>query len=501
MSQTRSARGSRIARFGRAAIMLICGGVLVLLAVELVLAQSPEPSVAQPVASPTTAVTAAPSTGQPGTPPPGASPAGSLAPLDGNSCYQCHLSVDADQQAISEQWKGSVHGSAGIGCADCHGGDPTSDKVTVAMDPAHGFEGVPDRRETVAICGTCHSDVERMRAYQIPTDQYAKYRTSVHGQKLASAADTRVAICTDCHGVHDVKKASDPTSKVYPLNVPSLCASCHANANLMQSYDIPTDQYDIYKGSVHGEALLSRSDLRAPTCASCHGSHDAKPPQSNEVVNVCGKCHTATQALYEQSRHAELEVGPKCWTCHGTHDVVKPTEERFFHAEKPELVCSTCHNLADRTLLLNRDRFEKDADRRCDTCHHSASLLYSQAQGIYNALVRASTAFDRAVARIEEAASAGMIVTDADVLLTQSRTSLIQARAAVHTTKLTDVAVKADAAVVKATEAEAFAQSRLAESLFRRQAMVIVLALIAVTILALALLRRGLDHSYARRDS
>jgi hypothetical protein len=406
--------------------------------------------------------------------------------------------VDPDQQAIAESWKASVHGEAGIGCASCHGGDPTSDKVTVAMDPTHGFEGVPDRRETVAVCGTCHSDVERMRAYQIPTDQYAKYKTSVHGQKLLNAADTKVAICTDCHGVHDVKKASDPTSKVYPLNVPALCASCHANVDLMAPYGIPTDQLEVYKSSVHGEAVLSRSDLRAPTCASCHGSHDAKPPKSSEVVNVCGKCHTATQALYEQSRHAELEVGPKCWTCHGTHGVVRPSEERFFHPSPPELQCTTCHNLADRKLLLNADRFERDEDRRCDTCHHPASLLYSQAQGIYNSLSRAAKGFDDAEGKIEEAARAGMIVADADVVLTQAKTNLIQARAAVHTTKLTDVAAKADAAVAKAKEAQAFAEGRLAESLFRREAMVIVLALIAVTILALVLLRRQLDHSYER---
>ena len=48
--------------------------------------------------------------------------------------------------------------------------------------------------------------------------------------------------------------------------------------------------------------------------------------------------------------------------------------------------------------------------------------------------------------------------------------------------------------MAKAKEAQAFAESRLAESLFRRQAMVIVLALIAVTILALILLRRRLSH-------
>jgi hypothetical protein len=498
-------------RLLRATIILSCAALLAVFAVEAVLAESSGPSLPGPTASPAggqaSASPAIPSSPGPTRAPspapsspaaPVASPAGNLAPLDNNTCYSCHLSIDSDQQAIAQQWKAGVHGEVGIGCADCHGGDPTSDQVTVAMDPGGSFRGVPDRRETVEICGTCHSNVERMRAYQIPTDQYAKYRTSVHGQRLFGVADTKVAICTDCHGIHDIKKASDPTSKVYPLNVPALCAACHADANLMQGYDIPTNQYDIYKESVHGQALLDRSDLRAPTCASCHGSHDAKPPKSSEVVNVCGKCHTATQALYEQSRHAELEVGPKCWTCHGTHDVVQPSEARFFHPSPPELECSTCHNLADRTLLLNADRFASDGDRRCDTCHHPASLLYAQAQGIYNALSKANTSYEQALAKIDEAAGAGMLVADADVLVTQAKTSLIQARAAVHTTKLTDVAVKADAAVAKATEAQAFAEGRLAESLFRREAMVVVLVLIAVTILALVLLRRQLDHSYDR---
>ncbi len=129
----------------------------------------------------------------------------------------------------------------------------------------------------------------------------------------------------------------------------------------MEPYGIPTDQFAIYQNSVHGKALLLNQDMRAPTCASCHGSHDAKPPQSSEVVGVCGKCHTATQALYEESRHSKLDVGPKCWTCHGTHDVAQPDESRFFHPKPPEIDCTTCHNPSDRTLILNADRFTNDA--------------------------------------------------------------------------------------------------------------------------------------------
>jgi hypothetical protein len=340
-----------------------------------------------------------------------------------------------------------------------------------------------------------------MRQYQIPTDQYAKYRASVHGERLFGARDARVAICIDCHGSHDVKKASDPTAKVYPLNVPALCASCHADATYMEPYGIPTNQLAVYTDSVHGQALLGASDLRAPTCVSCHGSHDAKPPTSAEVVGVCGRCHTATQALYEQSRHAELAIGPKCWTCHGNHDVAQPDESRFFHPKPPSIDCTTCHDPVDRSLVLSADRFTDDADRRCDTCHHPDSLLYAQAEGIHGALDRAATAYAVAEARIDEAAAVGMIVSDADVELAGAKTDLIRARAAVHTTKLTDVASLADSAEAKAGSAQALADEKLAASLFRRAAMVVVLALILVNVGALVLIRRRLDHSYARASA
>ena len=263
----------------------------------------------------------------------------------------------------------------------------------------------------------------------------------------------------------------------------------------MEPYGIPTDQLEVYSKSVHGQALLDDQDLRAPTCASCHGSHGAKPPQSSEVVGVCGKCHTATQELYEQSRHARLAVGPKCWTCHGTHDVAKPDESRFFHPAPPEIDCTTCHNPGDRSLVLNAEKFTKDEDRRCDACHHEGSILYSQAQGIQGALAKANTAYHTAEDRIAEAAGAGMIVSDADVTLSESLTSLIRGRAEVHTTKLSAVAALTDEASAKAAEAQAFAEAKLQESTSRRQAMVVVVVLILITILALVLLRRDIHRA------
>lgn len=423
--------------------------------------------------------------------------------VDGeDGCAGCHAAIDDKQAEITAAWTESVHGAEKVGCADCHGGDPRSDSITVAMNERAGYIGIPSRKDTVGICGGCHSDANRMRPYGVATDQYSKYYTSVHGQRLLTAGDARVAICIDCHGVHDTKKASDPTADVYPLNVPDLCAKCHADADVMEPYGIPTDQFDVYKESVHGKLLLDEQDVRAPSCVSCHGSHAAKPPQASEVVDVCGKCHTATQELFSQSRHAEVPaVGPKCWTCHGTHDVTQPDESILLHeGELPDYLCATCHEPSTQALRLNVDQFENPADRRCDTCHHPASLIYTQVEAISEALIGAAEAYDRSELRIREAAALGMIVADAEVAAAEARTELIKARASVHTTKLTSISELSDAAVEKSAAATQLAQAKLDESLFRRQAMIVVIAIIILNVFVLMALRRALHASSGGTD-
>jgi len=412
-----------------------------------------------------------------------------------NQCFECHRALNHHQETIATAWQGSIHGKGGVTCADCHGGDPTSDRMGIAMDRTKGFIGTPSRVQTVGICGSCHADPARMGPYNLATDQFSKYWTSVHGQQLLAAGDTQVAICIDCHGSHDVKKASDPTAAVYPPNVPKLCASCHADAVKMERYGIPTDQYEIYAKSVHGVALLGNGDVRAPSCASCHGSHDAKPPTSASVVEVCGKCHTATQELYMQSRHSELSTAaPKCWTCHGTHDVAQPSEKLFFHEVLPEYQCFTCHDPVDRSLRIELDRFKAEADRRCDTCHHADSEIYAQVVAIAGSLSGAQGAFTSATSRIHDAASVGMTVGDANVTLSEAKTSLIKAQAAVHTTKLTIISASAAEARTKAESADAIALARLDESFFRRQAMVVVVALVVLNVVALILIRRRVER-------
>ena len=109
-------------------------------------------------------------------------------------------------------------------------------------------------------------------------------------------------------------------------------------------------------------------------------------------------------------------------------------------------------------------------------------------------MVSAEDAYDEADRTIRDAAGLGMITEDAEVALVGAKTSLIQAQAAVHTTKLTKVAGLSADAKVKAEAAKALATSKIDESVFRRGAMVIVLAFILAGIVFLVLTKRRLDR-------
>ncbi|MBU1628069.1 cytochrome c3 family protein [bacterium] len=259
-----------------------------------------------------------------------------------NGCLSCHKEID---DPIAGQYEKSIHFEAKIGCSDCHGGDPKElEDMDIAMSKEKGFKGVPKGTEITELCGSCHSDVNKMRKYNLRTDQLANYKTSIHGQKLYESNDTNVAVCTSCHGKHLILKPSHPESTVYKVNIPKTCSTCHSNAELMSQYNIPTDQYSKYLRSYHGTLLMRDHNLKVASCADCHGIHGAKPPGISEIADVCGNCHSTTLTQYRSGAHAKSleDFGkPKCIDCHDHHEILFPDEEMFLSYGKG--VCYLCH--------------------------------------------------------------------------------------------------------------------------------------------------------------
>ena len=387
-----------------------------------------------------------------------------------DSCVTCHAAMDSAPNSPAALIKDDIHIAQGLSCANCHGGDPSSDDMDVAMNRAKGFKGKPARKDIPKFCGSCHSNPDYMRQHapRERVDQVALYETSVHGKRLA-AGDDNVATCIDCHSVHNIRAVKDSMAPVYPTNVPATCARCHADSRKMAKYGIPTNQYDEYKTSVHYADLTTNHDVAAPTCASCHGNHGAKPPDVESVAAVCGTCHALFAQLYEKSVHEPIFSGAGggggCVVCHSNHGIHQPSTAML---AGPNAVCSKCHDPGTPAA-------------------GTAAQLAGWLDGLDSSLKNSAAVLTRA----EES---GMEVSEAQLRLNEGHEDLVKARLAVHSMEPAQVRAPVDAGMKVAGETLQAGQAALKERDLRRYGLGASVVFIALAILAIrALLRRMED--------
>jgi hypothetical protein len=386
-----------------------------------------------------------------------------------DSCLDCHSALSEPLGVAQDTFKEDIHAQKGLTCVSCHGGDPTSDDPDQAMSRKAGWKGKIDRKQIPQLCGSCHSSPEYVRQFNpsLRTDQLAQYRTSVHGKRLA-AGDTKVAVCTDCHGVHNLKAPSDPRSAVAPLNVAGTCARCHADANYMKGYSIPTDQFAKYNASVHHDAIAIRGDLSAPTCSTCHGNHGAVPPGVDKVQNVCSTCHVFQAQMYEKSSHREAFSAaslPGCVVCHSNHGIAHPTDEKL--GTGPGAVCTQCHTPSD-------------------SCDQARAALLSELQKLDESIQRADHA-------LNVAESSGMEVSEARLAQSQARDSLTKARVTLHSFRKDLVDQDIHAGLTIAAKNLQAGQEAMAERNYRRRGLGVALVAIIVMLAGLGLYIRKIE--------
>jgi predicted CXXCH cytochrome family protein len=245
-----------------------------------------------------------------------------------------------------------VHFRRGVSCAGCHGGDPTADFGHDFVKEWPEKDRQKNRAWVVQFCARCHSDPAKMHEFNpsLPTDQLAKFKDSPHGRTLLEKHDDRAPSCVSCHGVHGIRPAKDPQSKVYARSVPETCGACHSDPKIMAGFTradgspLPTTQLAEYRDSVHGRALLVRGDLGAPACNTCHGNHAASPPGVAQVSRSCSLCHSANASLFDGSKHKlafDQHNWPECGQCHNNHAIAKTHDSML--ATGPGQLCGDCH--------------------------------------------------------------------------------------------------------------------------------------------------------------
>ena len=386
-----------------------------------------------------------------------------------NSCLDCHSTLPDPFGVTQDKFSQDIHAQKGLTCVSCHGGDATSDDADQAMSRKAGWKGKIDRKQIPALCGSCHSDPAYIRGFNpsLRTDQLSQYLTSVHGKRLAGG-DTKVAVCTDCHSVHDLRAPSDPRSTVNPVNVATTCSRCHADAAYMSSYKIPTNQFAEYSKSVHHDALAVRGDLSAPTCTTCHGNHGATPPGVASVANVCSTCHVFQSQLFDTSPHKEAFASaglPGCVTCHSNHGILHPTDEFIGTGDKA--VCTQCHTQGDAG--------------------------YAAAGKIREQLAQLAVAIGNADQILGTAERSGMEVSQPKLDLTQARDALTKARVTIHSFNVDRVGADVKLGVAAAAKDYTAGQQALAERNYRRIGLAISLIAIALALIGLRLYIRQIE--------
>lgn len=220
-------------------------------------------------------------------------------------CGRCHSSAvymkrfnpAARVDEVTEYWT-SVHGRRlkqgdenVATCVDCH----SVHDIRRKSNP----EAPVYATHVAETCSRCHSDAKRMAAYPIPTDQYARWKVSVHANALLNKGDMVAPTCNDCHGNHG---ATPPGVE----SVSFVCGNCH------------TREAELFRKSAKFAGWQQHNEFLASSTESCAGCHD-DARASVKVPRLNG-----------------------CVTCHENHAILRPTVA-MVGTTTPDTPCAFCH--------------------------------------------------------------------------------------------------------------------------------------------------------------
>jgi formate dehydrogenase gamma subunit len=341
---------------------LLCAG-LCLSSLKTVTAQGNRESPGSPVRPNAGALIGGPNANAPATPPSlecqGCHAPGKQLPYLAGSLFHTAPRAGYDHSFHAQ----AVHnGVKAATCLDCHtkSGDITT--ILPASDP----KSTINRANIAETCGKCHGDKSVMQGSGISDRPFLSYRESVHAKAMARG-NTSAAVCTDCHNSHDIQPASNPLSSIAKVNIPATCgkchrteandfiqsihgqavtrgvsrapvctdchgihnikmpfdqttasattaiatdscAKCHEGVTLTQEFGVASERVSSYKDSYHGLASQLGSKVVA-NCASCHGVHNILPssdPRSmisaNNLPQTCGQCHVGAGANFTNGK-------------------------------------------------------------------------------------------------------------------------------------------------------------------------------------------------------
>ena len=264
------------------------------------------------------------------------------------SCAQCHAGEQTAWSRSTHSRDSKLGHAAAATCEDCHG----DVHAIVTSDDPHS----PVNHANIpSTCGRCHGQTFLMQSNGESAQPFISYQSSVHGRAVSNGSQ-KAAVCTDCHGAHEILPAADPKSPISKLAVPATCGKCH------------TAVADTFAASIHGQAIAHGNQL-APVCTDCHGIHSIKPhtdprapvAEQNVSRDICARCHSGVRlsqefgvpsnrvTSYFDSYHGLASEGgsviaANCSSCHGVHDILPSSDPRStINRANLDSTCGKCH--------------------------------------------------------------------------------------------------------------------------------------------------------------
>ncbi|MBL8134227.1 MAG: hypothetical protein JNL42_20365 [Anaerolineae bacterium] len=229
--------------------------------------------------------------------------------LDDGSLLNLYVSADTIRNSVH----GATDKHPALGCVDCHRDMPFPHFLGELSTDMRSFV-----LNSVTMCVGCHEE----QATELDGGRHAE---------AIRAGNTQSAVCTDCHGAHDVAPVIEQ-----PGLAAGVCGDCH------------TTTLAEFRASPHVE-------IGPLGCASCHSPHSQLPRVGtlDEPDATCINCHDEQDMplLLVHQQHADGERPVNCVDCHmntghANDQLVgfDPDQTATGHSMFMETTaCTTCH--------------------------------------------------------------------------------------------------------------------------------------------------------------
>jgi len=239
-------------------------------------------------------------------------------------CIACHKK---ESLALYQQWGGSKHYKANVGCYECHRAE----------------EGDPDAfRHYDATISVIVSPKDCARCHQKEVQEFSESHHAKGGRILGSLDNVLAEV---------VEGNSEFVTPAFPHGNSAAavngCWQCHgSNVKVL-----PGGKLDPATWPNTGIGRLN-PDGSEGSCAACHSRHSFSAEQARHP-DTCGKCHMGPdhpqKEIYEESKHGiafaanidKMNLDANKWI----------VGEDYYHAP----TCSTCHMSATKDQPITHD--------------------------------------------------------------------------------------------------------------------------------------------------